>query len=148
MSRIVEINWTPSDRILRQFGIIALAAFGVLAVSAWSGRLTFSAGLGSSRLTATAIFASLAIFSLLAALIVPRANLPLYLGMTVVSYPVGLVMSYVIMAVLFYAVFAPIAALMRILRRDPLHRKANRSALSYWKNAEQGRTANSYFRQF
>ena len=148
MSGIVDTNWKPTDRVLRQFGFIALAAFGVLAGSAWAERLIFSGGLGSNRIYVASILAALAVFSLAASLTLPRANLPLYLGLTLLSYPVGIVLSYVIMALLFYVVFAPIAIVMRLAGRDPLHRKADRAAASYWVTVESRRETKSYFRQF
>ncbi len=147
MSGIVEINWKPTDRILRQFGFIAVGAFGALAASAWTRRLMFG-GLGVRRLEVASVLAALAVISLVASLTHPRANLPLFLGLTLVSYPVGFVLSYAIMAVLFYGVFAPIALIMRLARRDPLHRRADRAAASYWIRVEPRGDAKSYFRQF
>ncbi len=148
MSSLVEINWKPTDRILRQFGFIAAVAFGVLAAGAWTERLIFSGGLGAHRLQVASVLGALAVFSLVASVAWPRANRPLFLGLTLVSYPIGFVLSYVIMAVLFYGVFAPIAMIMRLARRDPLDRRADPAAPSYWTRVVPRRDATYYFRQF
>jgi hypothetical protein len=148
MSGIVEINWKPSDRMLRHFGFIAVVAFGGLAAAAWTERLMFSSGLGVHRQQVASVLAAVAVFCLVASLTRPRANRPLYLGLTLLSYPIGFVLSYVIMAVLFYGVFAPIAMFMRLLRRDPLHRRADPAARGYWIRVKPRGDASSYFRQF
>ena len=148
MSGIVEINWKPTERVLRQFGAIALLSFGVLAFSAWNSWWWFSGGSGGSRTSVAAVLAGAALFSGVASLLAPRAHLPLFLGLSLVSYPVGFVVSYVIMAALFYLVFAPVAMVMRLLGRDPLSRNADATARSYWRPVEDGRDPNRYFRQF
>jgi len=146
--RIMAMNWKPSERVLRQFGFIALAGFGGLALAAWNERLWFAGGLGASRVALTSILAGLAALCLAASLVAPRANRPLFIGLSLLSYPIGFVVSYVIMAVLFYLVFAPVGIVMRMLGRDPLSRKADASALSYWLKVEDRKDPNRYFRQF
>ena len=49
MSRMIEIDWRPDDRTLRQFGVIALCGFSFLAALAWWELFVFSFGLGEAR---------------------------------------------------------------------------------------------------
>lgn len=146
MSRLVDINWTPTDRVLRDFGGIAAGVFGLVAVSMWRHWLWFA-----HRDVPPALMwsvAALAVFSLVAAFVAPRANRPLFIGLTLVSFPIGFVMSHVIMAALFFVVLTPVAAVMRIIGRDPLHRRVGPSAASYWSPVERARAKSQYFRQF
>lgn len=147
MSSVVEINWKPDQRTLRQFGYIALAGFGLLALLAWKEAMVFSFGLGDARMTVTAIFAGLGVFSALASLVAPVLNKPVYLALTVLSYPIGFVMSYVIMGTLFYLVIGPIALALRLTGRDSMHRKYDPSARSYWVKVVTPQDKTKYFRQ-
>lgn len=143
----IELNLRPDQRVLRQFGFVSLAGFGLLAVAAWTESLIFSFGLGDHRQTVTILFLSIAAVSTLFSLVAPRANLGLYWLLTVATYPIGFVLSYVIMAILFFAVFAPIGATMRLLGRDSLQRRARVGATTYWQDSGPPRPMRTYFRQ-
>ena len=49
MSKVIEIDFRPDDRTLRQFGFIALGGFGFVALIAWFEVLIFAFGLGAAR---------------------------------------------------------------------------------------------------
>jgi hypothetical protein len=147
-SRLVDLNLRPDPRALRRFGYGALVGFGLLALLAWREAGMFAFGLGEARLPLAAAFAALGAISILFSFAAPRANLPLYLTLTLVTFPIGFVMSYVILGVLFFVVFGGVALIMRLLRRDPLHRAYDPSAKSYWSEARHNRSNESYFRQF
>ncbi len=148
MSKMIEIDWHPDERTLRQFGLIALFGFSFLAALAWWERLIFSFGLGEARPIVAGVFATLAGLSALFSLVAPRANLPIYLGLTILSYPIGFVLSYVIMGFLFFAMITPLGLLMRLVGYDPLHRRFEPDATSYWTDPRPRRGKESYFRQF
>jgi len=148
MSKMIEINWRPDDRTLRQFGFIALFGFAFLAVIAWWELFVFSAGLGEARPIVSGVFAGLAVLSAFFSLVAPRANLPIYLGLTVLSYPIGFVLSHVIMGFLFFALITPVGLFFRVTGYDPLHRRFDRAAKTYWIDARPRRGKASYFRQF
>ena len=57
MANVIELNWRPHERTLRQFGFIAVAGFGFLAVCAWLEILIFAFGLGGARVYVAAGFA-------------------------------------------------------------------------------------------
>jgi len=148
MSKMVEIDWNPDDRTLRQFGWIALAGFGFIAVIAWYEKLVFAMGLGAARPWVAGIAAALAVLSALFSLVAPQANRPIFVGLAVLTFPIGFVLSYVIMGTLFYGLFAPVAILFRLTGRDPMHRRYDPDARSYWSDARPPRSAASYFRQY
>ncbi|HXZ86028.1 MAG TPA: hypothetical protein VEI82_11120 [Myxococcota bacterium] len=148
MAKLVEINLHPSERTLRQFGWIALAGFGLLALCAWNGWLVFRHGLGEARGPVALGLAALGALSALFSLAFPKANAPLYVGLSVVAFPIGFVLSYVIMATLFYLVIAPVGFLMRAFGLDPMQRRMLPEATSYWVDARPARPKADYFKQF
>jgi hypothetical protein len=148
MSKMIEIDWRPDDRVLRQFGGIALVGFGFLAALAWWELFIFSFGLGEARPLVSGCFAALAGISAFFSLVAPRANLPIYLGLTVLSYPIGFVLSYVIMGFLFFVMITPVGLFFRVTGYDPLHRRFEPDATSYWTDPRPRRGKESFFRQF
>jgi MFS family permease len=148
MSKLVEINFNPDARTLRQFGFIALVGFGVLAALAYYERLVFSFGLGEARVPVSITLASLGAVAALLSLVAPRANRVLYVGLTLIAFPIGFVLSYVIMGALFFLVIGPIAVLFRVFRRDPLQRRYDPGASTYWEKAQPPRDKSSYFHQY
>ncbi len=147
MSNVVEINWKPDTRTLRQFGFIALGGFGLIALLAWNEWMVFAGGLGESRTLVAGVFAGLGVFSALASLVAPIINKPIYLALTLLSYPIGFVMSYVIMATLFFLVIGPIALALRLTGRDSMHRRYDPNAKSYWVKVTMPTDKSKYFRQ-
>ena len=148
MSQMIDLDLSPDVRKLRQFGWIALAGFGLLALLAWSEALVFAFGLGGARVAVAASLAALGLLSGLFSLAVPRANLPLYIGITLVAFPIGFVLSYVILGTLFYLVITPVGLLVRLAGRDPIGRRFARDASSYWVDARPARPKEHYFKQF
>ncbi|MBW2244798.1 MAG: hypothetical protein JRH01_22690 [Deltaproteobacteria bacterium] len=148
MSPVIELNLRPDHRALRQFGWIALLGFGFLAVLAWNEMLLFSFGLGHARTTVAGGLALLAGLSALFSLLYPRANLPVYLGLSLLTYPIGVAVSYCILAVLFYGMFTPIGFTFRRMGRDALHRAVEPERESYWMEPRPPSPRARYFRQF
>lgn len=147
-SKAIEINWNPDERTLKQFGFIALAAFGLLAACAYFEVWMFSFGLGTARVAVAGGFGALALLSGLFSAALPKANKPLFLALTLITYPIGFVMSYVVLGILFFGVFAPIGALLRATGSDPMQRSLQNGERSYWSEARARRSKESYFRQF
>ena len=148
MSKLVEINFHPSRKTLRQFGVIAFVGFGILAALAYYEKLVFSAGLGEARLPLAVAFLAIGSLALLFSLVAPKANRLLYVGLTLLAFPIGFVLSYVIMGTLFFLIIAPIAILFRLLGKDFMHRRYDPSAPSYWVKARPARDKESYFHQY
>ncbi len=145
---MIEIDWRPDETTLRQFGWIALVGFSFLAALAWFEWLIFSFGLGAARPLVAGGFAALAIVSAVFSLVAPRANWPIYVGLTVLAYPIGFVLSYLIMGFLFFGMITPLGLFFRLIGKDPLHRRFEPAASSYWSDPRPRRGKESYFRQF
>ena len=148
MSKMVELNLNPTPRTLRQFGFIALGGFGLLAALAWFELGMFAGGLGAARPTVAAALAGVGGLSALLSLVYPKANRVLFVALSVLTYPIGFVLSYVIMGLLFFGLFAPIAVTFRIIGRDALRRRTKTEAKSYWEKARAERPKSDYFKQY
>ena len=64
------------------------------------------------------------------------------------AFPIGFVLSYVIMGTLFFAIITPIGLLVRLFAADPMQRKFDANARTYWTDCRQDRGQESYFKQF
>ncbi len=148
MAQMIDIDLRPGEATLRSFGFIAVAGFGLLAALAWFEALVFAFGLGSLRVPLAMGFAIVAGLCGLFSLVFPRANLPVYLLITIVTYPIGFVLSHVILVTLFYVIISPIGLLLRAFGTDPMQRRILPEASSYWEDAPPPRSRSSYFKQF
>jgi len=145
--KMVELNFNPDERTLKQFGFVALFGFGALSLCAYSEVFLFSRGLGESRLTVAAVFAVAAVLSAVLSLIYPKANRLLFVATSVAAFPIGFVMSYVVLGVLYFVIFAPIGMLLRWTGRDPMRRAFDQNKSTYWIASTRARSKSSYFRQ-
>jgi hypothetical protein len=68
--------------------------------------------------------------------------------LTLIALPIGFVLSWVIMVLLFYVVITPIGLAMRWAGRDPLEKRFEPETESYWVEVRRERPRESYFRQF
>jgi len=134
---LVRINPDPSKRQLLVFACAWTVAFGCLGWVLW--RRNGHAG-------AEALWAS-ALALPLAGAAVPRLLKWAYLGLSYATYPIGFVVSYVALALMYFGVLTPIGLVMRLLRYDPLTRAFDPKAKSYWVARDGPRPAESYFNQ-
>jgi hypothetical protein len=148
MSKLVEIDFNPSRNTLRKFGVIAFVGFGMLALMAWTESFLFTFGLGAAREYLTGIFAALGIYCIIMGLIYPPANRAVFVGLSILTFPIGIIISYIIMGVLFFGVFGVIGVLMRLTGYDPMSRKLEEGTGSYWRDARPARPRSDYFKQY
>ena len=148
MAKMIELDFNPDSRTLRQFGWIALVGFGFVAAIAWFEVLVFSLGLGSGRPWVAGIFAGLALLTALLSVVYPKGNRFIYVALAVITYPIGFVLSSLIMGLLFFGIIAPTSLALRIVGHDPLNRRYDPEAASYWSACRPARPKSSYFKQF
>jgi hypothetical protein len=146
---LVDVSLDPKPKVLREFGFVALVAFGLLGgVALWRSTL-FGFGLGEAAAPVATGFFILGGLSGLLSLVAPKANRPLYVALVVVTYPIGFVLSFVILGVLFYLILTPVGLFFRLIGRDGLQVRPDPSAKSFWIDREgEQRDAASYFKQF
>ena len=137
---IVRINRHPTLKQLNQFGLI------------WLGFLMFFGAVAWFRLDSP----RLAVGLWVAAAVVPAIGwlAPwfmrlVFLGMSYAAWPIGFVVSHVVLAMVYYLVMTPIGLAMRVFGYDPMTRRGDLAKKSYWVERDSGtRGPDSYFRQF
>jgi len=137
---LIEINWKPDKVQLRVFSRIFLV-FALL----WAcGLYLFKE---PAALTLQIILGAGVLVGLLGQFI-PVSIRWLYQLMMAVTLPIGLVVSSLLMGLIYFLVMTPIGLLMRLFGRDPMHRKFDPDAGSYWIERTAPRDARQYFRQY
>jgi hypothetical protein len=64
-----------------------------------------------------------------------------------VSMPIGLVVSWLLLALLFYGMFTPVGLFFRLIGRDALCRRYRPDLDTYWAPKAGARDVRSYLRQ-
>jgi Saxitoxin biosynthesis operon protein SxtJ len=136
---MIDLNLNPSKRELKIFSLGALVFLTIVAWLVWRK---------SGSTTAVAILVALGVAIAALGLIAPRIVRPLFIALMVINYPIGWVMTHIVMAVIFYLVVTPLAAIMKLAGRDPMERRFDRSASTYWKSRPTETDPGRYFRQF
>jgi hypothetical protein len=132
-----DIPFKPTSRMLRQFA--AMGAVVLIGLGCWLGF-----GQGSWAIAAALLMAA-AVVGVVAALW-PGALRPIFVGWMCLAFPVGWVLSHVVLAVLFFGLFTPVGLFQRLIGRDVLVRRRRPAYDSYWKPKPAAPDVNSYFR--
>jgi hypothetical protein len=145
---MIDIDLKPNRKKLRQFGVIATVAFALLGLVLYWKEGLFWMSLGDTADTLALAAGAAALIVAILSLAAPGGLRPLYIALTLVAFPIGYVVSHVILAVLFYGLLTPVGLVFRLIGRDPLHRRFDRDAESYWVPRRQREAKEYYFRQF
>lgn len=145
---LVQINWQPNRKTLKEFSELWLFFFGmVLAPMAYFGAGPFRA-VGSGNFRLAAILWCLAVVGRLVGWLRVEWMKPVFIGMTLIALPIGMAVSFLAMALIYFCVFTPVAVLFRLIGRDALHRTLDRQAKTYWEAYNPDRGMARYLRQF
>ena len=145
---VVKLDLHPAPRTLRQFGLIGLFAFSMLAVLAHYRIALFAYVPDGSALLTLYVLGILAVYCGLGAAADPRFLWPLYALLSVAMFPVGFVTFHVAMALVYYVVFTPVAVVFKVVGRDAMKRRFDPSADTYWIPRKPPENVKRYFRQF
>jgi hypothetical protein len=128
----------PSARTLRQFAAAWLVFFLV-----WAAVLGLARGRAATGWTLAAV--GLAVGA--PGLAWPQAIRWLFVGAMVAAFPIGWAVSHLMLGLLFYGIFTPMALLLRLRGRDALHLKRPQAA-TYWLPKETPADVRRYFKQY
>ena len=134
---LLQPNFAPSRKDLRWFAALwwplLAAALGFMLLRKFH-----------QPAAAVVILALGAILALLG-VVSPPIIRPVYIGLIRLTYPIGWCISHTVLAVMYYLVVTPIGSLVRRFH-DPMERRFERAARSYWVPREASERAR-YFRQ-
>lgn len=137
---LIKINWNPSPKDLTWFSLFGCAAGPVVATLLYTLKgvpLPWCLGLAGAG-----VFIGI---SRLVSLTMTRW---IYCAMVGATLPLGLTVSFTLMAVFYYLLLTPLALVFRLMGRDPLNRRFDPHASSYWQPHQQTVDKNRYFQQF
>lgn len=139
MMLIEEIRQIKESRKdLRKFGLTVGAVMIAIAVILVVKRSNSAVYWGSAGLLLFVLSIS-----------VPGVLKPLNKIWMTFALVIGWVMTRVILAILFYIALTPTALIARLIGKDPLNRRIDRAAKSYWEKKEKSvPDAEDYERQF
>jgi hypothetical protein len=114
-----QITTTPKE--IRNFGLLFTAVSLILAAfSAYKGNTTWP------------WLAGVAFFFLTTGLFAHSILRPIYVGWMKFAFVLGWINTRLILGLFFYLILTPVGLVMRLFGHDPLHRKIDRKAPSYW----------------
>ena len=133
-----DVTAPPPRKVLRQFAGLCLVVFGGFAAwRGWHGQ--------TDQWTVALALGALVVGGI--GLVRPMAIRFVYTGWMIAAFPIGWTISSLILAVTFYGLFTPVAALFRLTGRDALSLQ-RRDLRSYWTSQPGPEKADTYFRQF
>lgn len=137
---LVNINWKPSTKELRSFALLWTPLF----LLGFAGLTFWREGFTTLVMVLCAVVGVVALVGAIA----PAAIRPLFVALMVVTFPIGFVVSHVIVGFLYFGVFTPIGLVLRATGRDSMGKRIDRAAPSYFVKHETRRDPSSYFKQF
>jgi hypothetical protein len=136
---MIDLNLNPNRKELRQFSIALIVATAVVGGILWwkIGPNPWSRGLWIGGPIAGGI-----------GLAVPIAIKPLFIALSVLAYPIGMVIGTLALILVYYGVITPVGLVFRLIGRDALHRSFDSEAQSYWIPRRVRPGAKRHFQQF
>ena len=137
---LVRINWKPSPKELRKFGLTMIVGFALIGLGF---QFLPSPPRMAAAWTCYAFGAAAGLLGLTGA----RAALPVYLLWMGVAFVMGNLIGRVLLALVYYGLFTPMGLVMRLAGRDRLQLRRTRGG-TYWRGITQPSDPARYERQF
>ncbi len=136
---LIHINKNPSVRELKWFGLLFLTFFAIVcALLRW----VYGAETASLVVMGIAAFVTAVYYA------VPTMRRPIFLGWMYGAMPIGAVVSIGLLAATYFLVVTPIGLLVRAFSHDPMTRRFDAKASTYWVRRPEPAKPSQYFRQF
>lgn len=137
---LFDRNREPSAWELRIFGVLLVVVFGLFG---WLLIRHFQA-----RALAVVIWSLAGVVGVFY-YVVPSSRRMIFQGWMATVYPLGWLLSHVVLATIYYALITPIGLALRLFRYDPLSRRFDSNATTYWTpSPPPPERARRYFQQF
>jgi hypothetical protein len=81
-------------------------------------------------------------------LVAPKAVKWIFVAWMVLAFPIGWLVSQLMLIIMFYGIIAPVAVLFRVKGRDVLNRRRVSDQASFWLPKKTPEDPRSYFRQY
>jgi hypothetical protein len=134
-----DLPLKPTARALRQFAAAWLILLLAVGVYRYLARGQHQVGIAVGVM---------AVVIGVMGLIRPVAVRWLYVGATVLTFPIGWVVSQIMLAIMFYGIITPLALLFRMRGRDLLALKPAPKRPTFWTAKQTSGDMRGYFRQY
>jgi len=136
---LIQINKNPSRKDLNWFGILLAAFFGLVGWVAWHrfGNHRAAQVLWGIGVVLPAVYYA-----------IPGLRRPIFLAWMYLAFPIGLVVSNVVLVLVYFVVFTPVGLIMRLVGHDPLQRAFDTAKRTYWVEHRTGGEKSRYFSQY
>lgn len=137
---MIHLDTNPSEKKLRQFGNIAPIMLLLIAcILRWRFDLP---------LPAMATMCAVGVMIFFASRLSAKLVRPIYLVLILIGFPIGWVISHLVMLLFYFGLITPIALVFRLMNRDAFHRNWDPESESYWTEHQKNDSVNRYFKQF
>ncbi len=137
-SGLIQIHRDPSPKQLTWFGLVWTLFLGLVGgLALWAG------GWPAATLLWT-LAAAVPVVGRLR----PGLMRSIYLAVAYASFPIAYLVSQLVLAGVYYLVLAPTGLLLRLFGHDPMLRRFDHGAKTYWSRRERSENVGRYFRQF
>ena len=137
---LISLKLNPSKKELQSFGDITLFMCNIIGLLLmWMANMPLRGFL---------FFCFVGMTIYLLSRISTKLVRPIYVGLIVVTFPIGWIVSHTMMALFYYVIIGGIGLLFKLIKRNPLGIGYDRQVNSYWIPYEHNRAAKDYFRQF
>lgn len=140
-----EVNWNPDLTERRTFAKSLMIGFPCVAIALLLIRRLAS---GEWHTELSLWIAGVGLLLGILFFLIPQIAKPFYLLWYCLACCIGIVLGNVLLGIVFYIVVTIIALIMKLLGRDPLRRKIDKQADSYWLEVEKTKDTTRYYRQF
>ena len=136
---MIHIEKNPSRRQLTVFAVSWLVFFCFIAGVAW-----WKTGVSAKAVSLGAIGTLIPAIGLFW-----RGFLRIaYLAAAYATFPIGLVVSSFILVVIYYLLLTPVGLVLRLSGYDPMRRRFDCTAKTYWSPRKPEQNSDRYFQQF
>lgn len=133
-----DVQFDPEEKTLRQFAGLWVAFFGGLALFE---------GLYRGHATAGLVLGAIALVGIVG-LAAPKLLRPIYVAWMVLAFPIGWTVSLLMLGIMYYGLFTPLAFVFRLMGRDAMDRTIQPAAETYWTPKATPTDPRRYFKQF
>jgi hypothetical protein len=133
---LFRLEPNPTTRQLHQFGAIGAS---LLLLTGWWQR---------DSVVAAVALAACALIGAACTIWIPVSLKRPFVWLSAALLPIGLVVGEIVLAAVYFFIFAPVAIVFRVMGRDALQRSLDADAATYWQDSAEPSTAASYFRQY
>jgi hypothetical protein len=139
-----DTNWNPDTKALRTFGKSLMIGFPILGVLCeLAGRWRHGSWLPWPLWMGAVGFVAGSLIRL-----APSLSRPFYFVWYFLACCFGTVVSNFLMVIIYYGVLTPVGLFRRMLGSDPMERRWDPAAKSYWKPVKETEDSRRYFSQY